>query len=162
VSCLRGNAYISRDGLYRYSLTREVRQTGRGTCTFIGLNPSTADAERDDPTTRRSIAYARAWGFAQLTMVNLYAFRATNPRDLWLVEDPVGPENDQMLSVAFGGSDLIVAAWGAQARPERLTAFAERFGDRPLHALGITTAGAPRHPLYLRADAQPFAFRGGR
>ena len=125
--------------------------------TFVGLNPSTADSIRDYPTLRRCVRFAREWGFARLQMVNLFAYRATDPRQLLAVADPVGPENDDVLSSAFGTSDLIVAAWGVNATPQRVY---EIMGwpIRPRHALGLTKHGAPRHPLYVRADAALIPF----
>jgi hypothetical protein len=153
------SAYLSECGRYRYSLTRDVAPlTGEGTCTFVMLNPSSADAEKDDPTVRRCIRFARDWGYARLTVVNLYAFRATDPRALKTATDPVGPENDHVLSVVFGASDRIVAAWGCHAAPERV---AEVMGwpIRPRICLGLTKDGAPRHPLYVRADARLVGFR---
>jgi hypothetical protein len=151
------SAFISNDGLYRYSLTREL--DGKGTCTFVMLNPSTADAEQDDPTIRRCIRFAKEWGFGRLKVVNLYAYRATKPADLWLADDPVGPENDHTLSLVFGGSDLIVAAWGCHAKSDRVAEILS-WPIRPRVCLGITKQGAPRHPLYLRADAKPRPLAG--
>lgn len=168
-SLIQGRATFSPCRRYRYSLSRDVDlpipssclEEPGGTLTFIGLNPSTADETNDDPTIRRCIRFARDWGFDRLKMVNLYAFRATDPRDLWLADDPVGPENDHNLSLAFGGSDKIVAAWGANARPDRLAQFAETFGGWQFWALGLTKDGAPRHPLYMRADSIPVAYALG-
>lgn len=156
-------AHISPCGTWRYALGRDLGTLdGEGTCTFVMLNPSTADAEQDDPTIGRCLGFAREWGYARLKVVNLYAYRATDPRDLWAAEEAgiriVGPENDHAISLAFGGSDLIVAAWGAHARPRRLAEFAETFGGWRLHALGLTKDGAPRHPLYMRADSIPFVY----
>jgi hypothetical protein len=153
------SAYISADGRYRYSLVRHVAPlTGEGTCTFVMLNPSTANAEQDDPTIRRCIGFAREWGYERLKVVNLYAFRATKPVDLWVADDPVGPENDCEISKSLGGSDLTIAAWGAHARSDRLARFAEVFAGWRFYALGLTKDGAPRHPLYLRGDSQPFIY----
>jgi hypothetical protein len=154
------SALFSDDGLYRYTLTRDTGVLGMEdtTVTFVGLNPSTADATKDDPTIRRCIRFVRDWGYGRLKVVNLYAYRATEPRDLWLVDDPVGPENDHYLSLAFGGSDLIVAAWGASAGRSRIEAFSETFDGWPLHCLGCTKEGFPRHPLYVRATQQPQPF----
>jgi hypothetical protein len=153
---VNGWAHISADGRYRYSLTRNLG--GDETCTFVMLNPSTADAEQDDPTIRRCIRFARDWGYTRLKVVNLYAFRTTDPGFLWLQHDPVGPENDHAISLAFGGSSLIVAAWGAHARADRVARFAEVFRGWPMHALGLTQRGAPRHPLYLPASTVPFVW----
>lgn len=152
-------AVISEDGLYRYTLTRDIDAPGKGTVTFVMLNPSTADAEKDDPTIRRCMGFARKWYYAQLKVVNLYAFRATNPRDLWLADDPVGPDNDHHISLVFGGSDLIIAAWGVSPQPKRLAQFARFDSWRNFHALGLTNGGFPRHPLYVRKDVEPMPFR---
>ena len=114
------SAYISECGQYRYLLTRDVASIGNGTVTFVCLNPSTADATEDDPTIRRCTRFAREWGYAQLKVVNLYAYRSTDPSQLARVPDPVGPENDDILSAVLGSSDCIVAAWGVDAPSERV------------------------------------------
>lgn len=155
---MANRAYISDDGLYRYSLTRDVAPlTGFGLCTFVMLNPSTADAEQDDPTIRRCIRFASDWGYAQLKVVNLYAYRATDPGALWGVDDPIGRENDHVLSIVFGSSDLIVAAWGVNAKPERVATIMG-WPIRPRRCLGLTKNGAPRHPLYVPAATDPLMF----
>lgn len=153
------SAYFSPCRTWRYSLTRDVAPlTGEGTCTFVGLNPSTADETQDDPTIRRCIDFTRRWGFARLKMVNLYAYRSTDPYALRHVDDPVGPENNHVLSVVFGGSDLIVAAWGAHADAERVEEVMAR-PIRPRSCLGLTKNGSPRHPLYLPSTVPLVAFR---
>lgn len=157
-SLLASHAEFSPCRRWRYSLTRHGWPGGRGRITFVGLNPSTADEKTDDPTIRRCIRFARDLGYARLDMVNLYAWRSTDPKALWLAEDPVGPENDDVLRTKFGRSDLIVAAWGVNARPDRLAEFARTFGGWPFHALGTTKDGAPRHPLYMRADSIPVTY----
>jgi hypothetical protein len=154
---LMSDALISDDGLYRYWLTR--RWNTGPTATFVMLNPSTADAAIDDPTIRRCIGFAKAWGCGGLTVVNLYALRSTDPKGLWTAGDPVGPENDSHLSAfAVVASQLgwpLVAAWGANAKPDRVAQVLDLPGMAALTALGVTKDGAPRHPLYLRTDAQP-------
>lgn len=96
------SAYIvtsaSISGDYRYRLGRAW--AGGPTCTFIMLNPSTADADQDDPTIRRCVGFAKALGCGALEVVNLYAYRATNPRDLLRQDERVGPENDYWLREA--------------------------------------------------------------
>ena len=154
-------AVLSTDGKYRYCLHREWWEPGRTTrwVTFVMLNPSTADAVSDDPTTRRCIRFAKAWGATGLAVVNLYAMRATSPKDLRDTEDPVGPRNDDYLALFFemaARHDFpIIAAWGAQAQPGRVEAVRQIPGAERLLALGTTRSGAPRHPLYLRRDATP-------
>ena len=153
------SAVISEDGRYRYQLTRFWDPSVHGLA-FVMLNPSTADGTEDDPTIRRCMRFARDLGFGGLHVVNLYAFRATKPADLWRAEQPVGPENDDYLrrtfvaAAAFGKP--VIAAWGANARPDRVAEVLDLpLARQSLHHLGLTKAGAPRHPLYLRADAKP-------
>jgi hypothetical protein len=127
--------------------------------TFIGLNPSTADASSDDPTIRRCIRFARDWGYGSLWMVNLFAFRATQPIRLLEVADPIGSENDLWLDKAVNSAQLVIAAWGNHgALLNRASLVRERFHGK-LNALTVTGRGMPGHPLYLRADSIPFAYR---
>jgi hypothetical protein len=156
---MSGAAYISEDGVYRYSLTRDALPlTGEGTVTFIGLNPSTADETADDPTIRRCVGFARSWGFARLKMVNLFALRSTDPRKLIACDDPAGPENLCTISKVVGGSDLVVCAWGSfpHAGREHIDLVLELVAAP--HALGLTKNGSPRHPLYVRGNALPVPF----
>lgn len=151
-------AYLSPCRTYRYSLTRDVAPLdGDGTVTFIGLNPSTADETQDDPTIRRCVGFARRWGFAQLKMVNLYGFRATDPNDLFAHSgDVVGPDNDCTIAKVVGGSELTVCAWGAGGRGERERDVLALVAAP--HCLGLTADGSPRHPLYIKADTDPIPF----
>lgn len=151
-------AELSADGVYRYDLTR--RWGSSGLLTFVMLNPSTADADVDDPTIRRCMGFARRDGFGGIRVVNLYALRTTRPVHLWEHADPVGPENDLTISDALDRAAFadmpVVCAWGANARPDRVAWFRELAAeDQPvdLVALRVTKAGAPGHPLYLPASA---------
>jgi hypothetical protein len=154
----RALAAISDDGLYRYSLTRIWDACALAApATFIMLNPSTADAIVDDPTIRRCVAFAKAWGCGGLHVLNLYALRSTDPRGLWTAPDPVGPDNDAHLTDAacrarHYGSPL-VAAWGMNAKPGRTLQVRALPCMSALRCLGVTKSGAPRHPLYLRSDS---------
>lgn len=158
-------AWLSDDGLYRYSLQRTWRRFGpAGHLAFVMLNPSTADAEVDDPTIRRCIGFARTLGYDGINVLNLYAFRATKPADLWKADEPTGGKaNDDLLREVLrqAGNRLVIAAWGANARPDRVAEFMSWRGSEHVRALGFTKAGAPRHPLYLRSDAQPVNFPSG-
>ena len=124
---------------------------------LCGLNPSTTDAERDDPTSRRVIGFARRERATRLTMVNLYAARTTDPRRLKDFDNPVGAANDQVISDAARRADLIIAAWGkppgkaGEARARRVLDLLTAAGD--VYRLGpATSEGHPRHPLYLPAS----------
>lgn len=153
-----GSAVLSDCDRYRYLLGREWDDE-LPTAVFVMLNPSTADALRDDPTIRRCLGYARAWGCGALMVANLYAWRATDPAELWGVEDPVGPENDAHLyaaaTIAADSGGPLVAAWGANARQDRIGAALALPGMDRLSALAVTKSGQPKHPLYLKADLTP-------
>jgi hypothetical protein len=154
----RGSAELSDCGTYRYTLTRDWDSDRPAAC-FVMLNPSTADAEQDDPTIRRCLGYARTWGCGSLAVVNLYAYRAADPSELWRAADPVGPNNDSWLRAAVTGARKsggpVVAAWGAHARTDRISAVLELPGVAPISVLALTKGGQPRHPLYLRANLTP-------
>ena len=144
-----------RTGRYRFTLWRALPD-GRGRVLFIKLNPSTADAPQGDPTNRRCIGFARAWGFARMDVVNLFALRSTHPADLRRARDPIGDRNDRTIAAAARRADLVVAAWGVHgALAARDRAVLALLADRPLHCLGVTRAGHPRHPLYLPAATRP-------
>jgi hypothetical protein len=146
-------ALISDCGRYRYSLGR---RWGHGlTVAFICLNPSTADSDTDDPTVRRMRGFAKAWGYGGLVVANAYAWRATDPRELWKLPDPVGPDNDRHLTSIAAGCSLLVAAWGANAKPDRIAEVLALPGMDRLTALAVTKGGQPKHPLYLRGDLVP-------
>lgn len=149
------SAVLSDDRVYRYLLIRQwdYFNKTRGLVAFVGLNPSTADETEDDPTVRRCIGYARDWGFGGLAMLNIFAFRATDPRIMEAHHQPVGPENDAWLERWTAGSaaDLVVACWGTHgALHDRGLAVRSLLHDLPLRVFGVTKDGHPKHPLYLR------------
>lgn len=158
------SAAISPCGQYRYALTRGWGQDPRAI--FIMLNPSTADATVDDPTIRRCKAFAREWGCGALTVVNLYAWRATSPDELKVSgRDIVGPDNDAAIIAAVTAASRngwpVVAAWGANAKPARtgqVAGIVEVLGV-VLKCLGTTKAGHPRHPLYVKGGIPLVAYR---
>lgn len=129
---------------------------------FILLNPSTADETQNDPTIRRCIGYARAWGYGGIVLGNLFALRSTDPAALYSAPDPIGPENNSwLLAIArevAGGR--IICGWGAHGalnhRGAAVLAMLGRIGA-DLQALTQTKDGHPGHPLYLSASLQPFA-----
>lgn len=149
------SALISPCGQYRYWLNRgpDNMFMVRPPALFVMLNPSTADATQDDPTIRRCRGFAESWGHTGFTVVNLYAYRATKPADLWAAVDPIGPDNDDHLYRLTKLYRHAVCAWGANAKPERVQQFIEiaRKAGARLWCLGTTKDGAPRHPLYIKA-----------
>lgn len=149
-------AIISPCGKYRYYLQRPLEGKGRRVV-FVMLNPSTADAERDDPTIRRCLGFARREGASMLQVVNLFAYRATDPLELLKQSDPAGPENGGHLFAActYPGA-LVIAAWGAGGTPEHSIRFQElaRAWGVSLWCLGRTKDGSPKHPLYVKGTTQ--------
>jgi hypothetical protein len=166
-----GGAILSPCERYRYVLTRGAgaEQAQRWAC-FVMLNPSTADAIQDDPTIRRCLGFSRREHCDALIVVNLFAWRATDPMDLvaYDVRDPVGTENGDyirgaaLLAHRTGGP--VVCAWGAHGRYRNqdlaVLGWIEQLSV-PTVCLGTTAFGDPRHPLYVSRDAplQPFVGR---
>lgn len=180
-----GSAAFSADMRHRYRLHRlicvgsgEGILPGAVRVLFIMLNPSTADADNDDPTIRRAIGFAarfgaplaaeRRVGCVWLDVANVFSFRSTDPmglqRELDEGRDPTGgTENDLALLEMAKTADLVVCAWGVhgalRARGERVARLLRWAGVR-LHTLGLTKDGHPRHPLYLPKDLRPAAWDG--
>lgn len=132
------------------------------------LNPSTADAQLDDPTIRRCRGFAASWGYAGIEVVNLYALRSPAPAALWKHADPHGPENDHHLYAAARQHGAVLCAWGRHARPDRVATAVALFraagvADRDITCLGLTKDGAPRHPLYVHGGtlARPWSGAAG-
>jgi hypothetical protein len=143
-------------GRYRYHLWRRIVGAGSGRILFVMLNPSTADAEHDDPTLRRCLGFARAWGFGRLDVCNLFALRTPDPRELRSHRDPVGPENDRHICAAVARADRIVAAWGTGGallrRGDAVRSILEPMSPMVLR---LTRRGHPQHPLYLPRAVVP-------
>jgi hypothetical protein len=156
-------AEFSEDRLFRYTLERVWwADPPQPKVAFIGLNPSTADEVQDDPTVRRCIRYAKAWGYGGMIMLNIFAYRSTNPRGLYRPRgDVVGPMNDYWITqtVQRRDVDMVVACWGSHGK----------YRNRGIDVIGnvlssgvsllrlgpVTKLGHPRHPLYLKGDLKP-------
>lgn len=144
-------AIFSDDEKHRYVL-RRVWDESKGRAMFIGLNPSTADEIKNDPTVARMISFSKAWGFGEICVCNLFAFRATMPPDMKNADDPVGVENDSYIMKEIGNSDKVIACWGNHGKfLGRSSELIKNLGD--FEHFGLTKGGEPRHVLYLRKDA---------
>lgn len=144
------------EGQYRYSLTR-VWDDKLPKVMFIGLNPSTADALEDDPTLRRCIHYAQDWGYGGLIMANLFAYRATRPKDMKKSDDPVGPKNDQYLIEISNSVALKIACWGNDGHFKKRSTVVKKMINA-LHCLKLNRSGEPTHPLYLKKELKPINY----
>jgi len=134
---------------YRYTLRRDFL-TGTDKVAFVMLNPSTADVQLDDPTTRRAVAFAQRFDCRKYLAVNLFALRSTDPKGLKAVDDPVGPKNDAYLLAAAQWADEMIVAWGAGGEYlGRNKKVIKLLNGRHLWCLGRTKHGHPRFPLYL-------------
>lgn len=149
---LERDAVISECGTYRY-LLRRVWNYDLPRALIIMLNPSTADAQKDDPTIRSCTRLLWAAGYGSMEIVNLFAFRATDPKELKRANFPVGPDNDKIIEAAVKRCDVPIAAWGAHSAAYRRGQHVKSLvrSKRPsLLAFELTKSGAPRHPLYIK------------
>ena len=156
VSILERDAVLSDCEYYRY-LLRRVWDYSKPRALVIMLNPSTADGKIDDATIRALVRLLSGLWFGSYEVVNLFALRATDPRELFRADDPVGPLNNKIITSAVGRCDIVICAWGAHQlaalRAGPVVSNARSF--RPaLFCFGKTKSGAPKHPLYLKSGTQ--------
>lgn len=160
MTTLASGADFSVDRQYRYRLWRTWNAKGP-TLLYILLNPSTADAHKDDPTIARCIVRAQRLGYGGLEVVNLFAYCATDPKTMRRHADPIGRDNDAAIAEAAARAGLIVAGWGAygghlhRGRDVAARLYTAGFA---LHHLGLIKSGQPQHPLYVSYDVQPQKF----
>jgi hypothetical protein len=157
-------ARISEDGVYRWVLTR-TWDSEKPPMILVGLNPSTADDQKDDQTIRRARHFAKREGFGGLVMLNLYAFRSTDPMALISAADAIGPECDAYLRAwCRREGAIVVCAWGTltisqRPRAKDVLELIWSTGSKPF-CFGTTAGGAPRHPSRLPNDAPLVEYRG--
>lgn len=174
---LTSKANISEDGQYRYRLERSWDDSLPQLC-IVMVNPSTADADSDDPTVLQCVAAARKWGYGSISVVNLWAFRSPSPEKLQQlhVAAALGPRNMQVLYDEVTSSNATLLAWGnngawMNAGPHfvaRLLGYKElsEVNERApsalhmdsLYCLGMTNAKEPRHPLRAEIPDHPVIF----
>lgn len=153
------SAELSDCGRYRYALERRLwgeLLPGQDGIAFIGLNPSTADAEQDDATIRRCIGFTARWGYPSFVMLNLFAWRSRDPRAISRVVDPEGPRNNERILYHARRAARVICCWGAFRAPiiaQRAAFVRELLSQgQMLYHLGLTNEGHPRHPLYVPND----------
>lgn len=152
---LSGSAEFSDCRKYRYCLARYFHDrpcNSKKAVMFVMLNPSTADADADDPTIRRCIGFARQWGFDRLLVANLFAWQATDPKEIMRAADPIGPENDKFIERMTREAELTVCAWGKDGSFMGRAAAVLEMLSFPM-ALKLNQDGSPAHPLYQPAES---------
>ena len=151
-------AVFDKTGKYRYTLDRQWATSGPHIA-WVLLNPSTADEHKDDPTIRRCINFSKDWGYGSARIVNIFAFRATKPTDLFAASRPVGPANSRSIKAAAARADIVILAWGVHGSYiDRGRAVLNLLDDFNLQCLGVTKDGHPKHPLYLSGKTRPRPF----
>lgn len=150
-------AVFSADKTYRYALSYYWNANAPQLC-WVMCNPSSADGEKDDPTTRKVTYFTKAWGFGGWVIVNVYAYRAVSPALMWAAYfthgvDIVGPDNYNHLCAAIAATDSLICGWGDSVDPKESVStrriLAALRGDTGLTCLGVTKTGNPRHPLWV-------------
>ena len=150
---IKKSAIFSPCRKYRYSLSR-IWDINQKIILFIGLNPSTADESNDDPTIKRCLFYSSRWGFGGLIMANLFAFRATLPKDLKNSRHPVGRDNNQFIIHAHKEAAMTIAAWGNDGNLYNRDQEVLEILSSPM-CLKVNKTGQPAHPLYQKKDIKP-------
>ena len=150
---VENDAAISDCGRYRY-LLRRTWDVKKPRAVLIMLNPSTADARVDDATIRSCVRLLSALHYGSLEVVNLFAWRATEPDELLAASEPVGEKNDVAIMSAVGRCDLAICAWGAHRAADRRARHVKEMirSHRPaIFCFGKTKSGSPKHPLYIKS-----------
>lgn len=170
-------AVFSACGQFRYRLDIPLNtqqslfasELKGGRCTFLMLNPSTADQNVNDPTVRRVVQYAKDWGFSDVTVLNLFAYRSTDPDKLldMGLANSIGPKNDRYIEDVVAKSSRIVVAWGRTFQQEevfraRVRAVVRMLAHKTVLTLGLNDDGSPKHPLYVEKSVVPRPFDASR
>lgn len=150
---LENDAVISECGRYRY-LLRRTWDHAKPRALLVMLNPSTADATIDDATIRSCVRLLSGQGYGSMEVVNVFAYRSTDPNELSKQADPFGPRNHDVVRAAIHRCDVVICAWGAYppARQHAVQILNDARMHRPaVYCFGKTKAGAPKHPLYIKS-----------
>jgi hypothetical protein len=157
---MQKGAVLDQTREYRYLLKRQWGGNDENFVNFVLLNPSTADQDKDDPTVKACMKFAKNWGYDGMWVTNLFALRATDPKKLKIVEDPVGKDNDSYLEQYARKGAIVVLAWGGAGnflnRGEEVIKLLSKI--KPLHCIKNLKSGAPQHPLYINQDSKFIKF----
>ncbi len=150
--------WAGQNNQYRY-LLRRVWDGAKPKISFIGLNPSVADERIDDNTVRKCITIARRDGFGEMTMLNVFGYRSTDPSVLEDLHDPVGDLNDQYILEDCKAASKIVVAWGSHVPDERHQTLLKLLTGFSLWCFAVNKDGKPKHPLYVSNKAPLIIYR---
>jgi len=157
---MQKSAILDATKKYRYVLGRQWGEDPKNMVNFVLLNPSIADDKVDDPTVKACVEFARRWGFDALVMTNLFAYRATDPRDMRSCEVPQGPNNDAYIEHVAKSAKRVIAAWGTHGthcgRDQEVLKILR--GVSKVYCLDVTKSGQPKHPLYIKRSTEPKIF----
>lgn len=143
---MKAGADFSSCGKYRYALWR-IWDDSKKVAMCIGLNPSTANGTKDDPTIRLLTAHLTDLGYGGFRMVNLYALVSPKPQALFDSPDPLG-RNDDWLAIQAHLSQEIIFCWGSFKGIEiRVKKMKAMFPDAL--CFGKAKNGAPLHPMAM-------------
>lgn len=154
---IKAGAEISDCGKYRWALWRFWDEL-KPVCVWVMLNPSTADAEEDDPTIRKCVGFSQRWGCGGIYVANIFSWRATDPKELKKVNDPIGHQTAWVLKLLSNRNyKYIVTAWGRNGelngRGQAVQDLLLSAGLKPF-SLGTCANGEPKHPLMLAYSTQ--------
>jgi hypothetical protein len=154
-----GAIFDDKRRVYRYVLWRRWgSRTSR--VLFVMLNPSTADEHVLDPTVRKCVKWAKQWGFGALDVCNIFAWRATDPKELYHIPDPIGPDNDRWIQTTAMMAAMVIVAWGKHgALKRRGEEVAQMLAKHNPYCLGVNADGSPEHPLYIAKATQPIKWQ---
>ena len=156
---MKKDAILSDCKKYRYWLSRTWDES-KPLIGFIGLNPSTADHIDDDRTISRCINFAKSWGAGGFYMMNLFAYRATAPLNMMEAEEPIGMENNNYLQELKNKVEKVVICWGDNGRHNgRSKEVLSLLDQGDLYCITINKSGEPKHPLYIKGDAQLIPYK---
>ena len=155
-----GTAIFSPNKLYRYILTRSWNKDLKRTINFLLCNPSIATESILDPTVRKCLVWSAMWGFGEMIVTNIFAYRSTKVKYVFKIDNPIGEDNDTHIVQTFSKSDLVVCGWGAKTNTKHKTRHNQilelaKSTNTKLHYLRLTKNGYPEHPLYLRNTLTP-------
>lgn len=154
------SATLCGAGMYR-PILRRCWNWEKPSLAYIMLNPSIADGSQDDPTIRKCVGFADRLGYGSISVVNLFAYRATNPKELITAKEPKGPGNNYVIKNVCGAADMVIAAWGVHGgylnRDIEVMKLLSNI-EKPIYCLGTTQNGSPKHPLYVPYEIKPIIY----